>query len=122
MTAWEIIKEREGIVRTNAYQLVNIRTRVKMLTFFKRDGTTYSANYSHLYCVESTVDGLRLDFGKVKIVIKGDALEKMHRGLVEHRVTYMKERMEKERMETGEAVIHTIIIMNLAEIRSKAEE
>ena len=111
MSADDIIKDRECAVRTAAYEIVNLRSRLKMITFFKDDGTSYSASYAHLYGVEAIADGLRLDFGRVLVVVKGERLEKLHRGLTDYRVTFLRESSEVGGSDPQDMRIRKIIVI-----------
>jgi len=123
MTADEIIKERECAVRTAAYEIVNLRNRLKMVTFFKRDGTSYSASYAHLYGVEAIADGLRLDFGRVQVVVKGERLAKLHRGITDHRLTFLREPNNGEQeVASAEMQIRQIVILKEGAMTAKGRK
>ena len=69
---------------------VNHRQRVRMLTFHKLDGSSYSASYSHLQGVHATGHGLRLEFSRAVVVVTGEGLWQVREALADHRVMYLK--------------------------------
>ena len=96
-----------------AVEVFGIRGRGKMITFIKRDGTRFSASYSHLHGVHLVHGGLRLDFVRCSVAIQGERLRLIHHAVSEHRVSYLRESCPETASEDGEAFIRKIIISAL---------
>ena len=77
------------------YEIVGLRGRAKMVTFIKRDGTRFSASYSHLYGLHLIAGGLRLEFARCGVVVKGECLAAVHHALADHRVSFLRESVEE---------------------------
>lgn len=73
------------------YKIVGLRGRAKMITFIKRDGTRFSASYSHLYAIHLIASGLRLEFARYSVVVQGERLTAVHHALADHRVSFLRE-------------------------------
>ncbi len=85
-----------GITERGAdYEILGLRGRAKMVTFIKRDGTRFSASYSHLYGIHLIPGGLRLEFSRCHVVVQGERLAAVHHALSDHRVSFLRESAEE---------------------------
>lgn len=108
----EIIRERECSGRAEEYQVISERGRVKMLTLLKRDGSMHCANYAFLHGVSGGEQELRMDFSRYIVLINGDHLGPIHRGLANHRITFLRESMSGGAREGGKVWIERILILH----------
>ncbi|WP_411845733.1 hypothetical protein AAFN60_19145 [Roseibacillus persicicus] len=113
MTAKDIIREREEIQHRETHEIVGLRNQLKMVTFHRKDGVSYSVSYAHLLGIEATENFIRLDFRKVQVVVKGKKLSRIHRALVDHRVSYLRESFESRLKEPEKTSIEELIIVSL---------
>ena len=77
--------------RESDCEIVGLRGRAKMITFIKRDGTRFSASYSHLHGIHLIAGGLRLEFARSSVVVQGERLQAIHHALSDHRVSFLRE-------------------------------
>lgn len=112
MTAKDIIREREEVQQRETHEIVGLRSRLKMVTFHQKDGVSYSASYANLLGIEATENLIRLDFRKVQVVVKGKKLSRIHRALVDHRVSYLRESLESRLREPEKTCIEELMIVN----------
>ena len=104
----EVFHDREGRARTECYELVRFRDRVRMLTFVRRDGSRHSVSYAHLHGVGYTSRLLRIEFNTRTVVVEGIRLGIIHKALADHRVVYLREAPPNHRPDKAEAVISGI--------------
>jgi hypothetical protein len=86
----EILNERieaEG----EDYEIVSGKSRIRMVTFIKLDGSMHCANYAFLHGVVGGEGNVRLDFARYMVVIKGRNLGGVQKALADHRLTFVKE-------------------------------
>ena len=97
-------------------EIVGLRGRAKMITFIKRDGTRFSASYSHLHGIHLVAGGLRLEFARCSVVVQGERLQAIHHALSDHRVSFLRESMTEfpEDRNSDKAHIRRIILTGLA--------
>ena len=112
MTAKDIIREREEVQQRESHEIVGLRNQLKMVTFYRKDGVSYSVSYAHLLGIEATENLIRLDFRKVQVVVKGKKLSRIHRALVDHRVSYLRESLESRLREPAKTCIEELLIVN----------
>ena len=87
----DIIQERHNKIRTNSFEIVDRRVRSMMLNFIFANGKNISLSYSRLCRSELTTTTLELTFTTEKITIHGKNLTPIHRALVDHRLTFVRE-------------------------------
>ena len=112
MTAKDIIREREEIQNRETHEIVGLRSKLKMVTFHRKDGVSYSASYANLLGIEATDSLIRLDFRKIQVVVKGRKLSRIHRALVDHRVSYLRESLESGVIEPAKTGVEELVIVN----------
>ena len=95
MRVEERIDEQMGRGIEPDYEIVGLRGRAKMITFIKRDGTRFSASYSHLHGIHLISGGLRLEFMRCGVVVQGERLHAIHHALADHRVSFLRESPSK---------------------------
>lgn len=115
MTVEGRIDERTGRGIESDYEIVGLRGRAKMITFIKRDGTRFSASYSHLHGIHLIAGGLRLEFMRCGVVVQGERLHAIHHALADHRVSFLRESPSKfpEDSFSEKAYIGKIILTGL---------
>ena len=98
------------------YEIVGLRGRAKMVTFIKRDGTRFSASYSHLHGIHLMVGGLRLEFARWGVAVQGERLAAVHHALADHRVSFLRESAVEHPAEASDenAHIRKIILTGLS--------
>lgn len=106
---------RTGLVMEGDCEIVGLRGRAKMITFIKRDGTRFSASYSHLHGIHLIAGGLRLEFARFSVVIQGEWLHAIHHALADHRVSSLQESATEfpEKSFSNKAHIRRIILTGL---------
>lgn len=107
----EFLNEREGRLRTECYEFVRFRDRLRMLTFIKRDKSSFSVSYAHLHGVKASRDALKLEFNTRTVAVEGKNLALIHKALTEHRINYLRECPSEYEPEAGEALIVAIQIL-----------
>lgn len=107
--------DRAGLASEPDCEIVGLRGRAKMLTFIKRDGTRFSASYSHLHGIHLIAGGLRLEFVRCSVVVQGERLQAIHHALSDHRVSFLRESATEfpEESFSDKAHIRKIIITGL---------
>ncbi len=111
MGVGEIIREREGTARSEEYQIISERGRVRMISFWKRDGSVHCANYAFLHGIAAGQREIRLDFSRYVVVIKGSCLGMICRGLADHRISYLRESENTKPILKGHVWIEQILIL-----------
>lgn len=106
-------EEHQDAWHGSAVETFGIRGRGRMITFIKRDGTRFSASYSHLHGVHLVVGGLRLEFTRYTALVQGERLHLVHHAVSEHRVSYLRESEANDPRLESEAFIQKIIITGL---------
>lgn len=97
-------------------EIVGLRGRAKMVTFIKRDGTRFSASYSHLHGIHLIASGLRLEFTRCGVVVQGERLAAVHHALADHRVSFLRESVTEQPGDASneKAHIRKIILTGLS--------
>lgn len=108
--------ERVGVGIDGDCEIVGLRGRAKMITFIKRDGTRFSASYSHLHGIHLIAAGLRLEFARCSVVVQGERLHAIHHALSDHRVSFLRESATEfpEDLFSDKVHIRRIILTGLA--------
>ena len=101
----EILRGRVRVGRNSCYGVSDRGKSIEEVSFIFADGSVLSCCYSQLHFSCSTDSYLSFEFTKGQVSVKGRNLAKISRAISEHRLIYLAESKDLERVESREPLV-----------------